>query len=114
MTAHRFHEMRRGKLARFAAHPLIHDLLELQRADSLGRIPSRDDARPREAVLAYQAAVPAGRSLRDVGIDGNVLMERFKLAPGPEVGFLRTALEDLWAEHPDASGEELLEMLEAA
>lgn len=113
MAAHGLHDMRRGKLAtRYAHHPLTDDLLTLQRADNLGRIPQKHDARQAEAVARCREAVPRGRTLRDVGIDGRVLMERFGLTPGPIVGRYRAALEELMAEHPEMGGEGLLALFE--
>lgn len=109
MTAHHFHEMRRGKRLRFASHPLIEDLLALQKADSLGRIPAKHDPRPAEAIRAIPV-VERGRTLADVGIDGRMLMERFGLEPGPAVGKLKRALEELMGEHPDLTGEGILDL----
>lgn len=115
MAAHGLHEMRRGKLAtRYAHHPLTDDLLHLQRADNLGRIPAKEDTRQAEAVARCREEVPRGRTLRDVGIDGHLLMARFNLEPGFILGQMKADLEELMAEHPGAGGEELLGMLEAA
>lgn len=115
MAAHGLHEMRQGKLAtRYAFHPLIEDLLALQKADNLGRIPAKVDTRQEEAVRACARVVPRGRTLRDVGIDGHLLMARYGQPPGPWLAEARAELEELMAEHPEASGEELLAMRETA
>jgi len=49
-------------------------------------------------------------TVRDLNIDGNILMEKFDLKPGPVIGKILHELLEIVLDHPDLNtGEMLLE-----
>ena len=47
-------------------------------------------------------------TVRDLNIDGNILMNRFELKPGPVIGKILHELLEIVLDHPDMNTEEIL------
>lgn len=101
--------MRPAHQRRMLSHPAFQDLLELHRADAAASLrPGRPPRKPRFAELEelwqkYRASAPESRQpslKRDLGIDGDWLLEQFGkefgLTPGPRVGMILRDLEEFY------------------
>lgn len=111
MNAHRFHLMRKSKLASFVRNENIQDLLHLSYADCMGRSPARDESVPsRDAARALIEEL-GKKTLKSLGINGHVLITRFGIEPGPQLGKTLKMLDDLMVENPDLDGEGLLALI---
>jgi tRNA nucleotidyltransferase/poly(A) polymerase len=89
----------------------IFDLLELRKADIIAQ--GRGDAGVREIEefeqkIREELAKKSPFSLRDLKVNGNVLMEKFKLSPGPIVGQVLHHLLEKVLDDPDFNQEDLL------
>jgi tRNA nucleotidyltransferase (CCA-adding enzyme) len=91
---------------------LVPDLLELSRADLLGkgRDVTEDLRRMDELAAHVDRVVAQGAALttRDLAIDGHALMQELGLKPGPVLGMLLKQLLDEVVENPDQNTREAL------
>lgn len=91
---------------------LMVDLVELQKADHYGRSPRPEPGTTVEVEEAAREAimVAARKSLKAIGIDGLLVMERTGLPPGKELGAIMKNLQELMDDNPDATADELLSL----
>lgn len=92
----------------------IHDLLEFRRADI--RAHGLDNENPRishelEERVEEQIRRQAPTQIRDLAVDGNMIMELTGLSPGPEVGRILRELDEKVLDHPELNNREDLTAL---
>ena len=93
----------------------IEDLFALRIADATsepGSMWSPEEIVALQARISKVLAEDNALKISDLAIDGNELMEYFKLPPGPDIGKTLTHLLDLVLENPNLNGKE--ELLDAA
>lgn len=89
----------------------IFDLLELRKADIIAQ--GRGDAGVREIeeferLVREEIARKPPFGLQDLKVDGHMIMEKFKLSPGPVIGKVLNHLLEKVLDDPDFNQEELL------
>ena len=89
----------------------IFDLLELRKADIIAQ--GRGDAGVREIeefekLVREEIARKPPFGLQDLKVDGNIIMEKFKLSPGPAIGKVLNHLLEKVLDDPDFNQEDLL------
>ena len=101
------------RLVRKVGVHLIFDLLDLRRADvdgqGMGGI--TDDVDQFEADIKEELIKKPPFSLSDLAIDGNRIMEMFKINPGPDVGEILDFLMERVLDDPQCNTSEMMESL---
>lgn len=98
--------MRQGKQKELFRHPGFPELLQLLRADDLGKIPFEDTFTQVEALFHSFQAVP-DVSPKSRGINGHRVMEVLGLAPGPLVREILDMFDEALAENSSLTEDEL-------
>lgn len=98
--------MRKGKQKELFRNPLFPDLLILLEADDKGKLPFDDTHTAVKAMYAEFLATP-DVTPKSRGIDGRRVMEVLGLKPGPKVGEILAFFDEVLADHPDSTEEDL-------
>ncbi len=101
------------RLIRRVGIPLIFELLELRRADVIaqGMGGKTDDVDELELRIKNEINKKSPFGLKDLAIDGTVIMKKLKLKPGPKVGEILNYLLETVLDEPQKNSQRVLEKL---
>lgn len=101
------------RLIRRVGIPLIFELLELRRADVVaqGMGGKTDDVDELEVRIKNEISKKSPFGLKDLAVDGTVLMQKLKLKPGPKIGEILNYLLEKVLDVPEKNTPRELEKL---